>query len=96
MNKEPNEQWLIVGNTYMQSVKGVYTPTLPVALYNMCYDDRKGFFLEKTDDKFEFPYKIYGVEEKLINRVIKTFNNTNRNLGILLNGLKGTGGKLLN
>jgi ATPase family associated with various cellular activities (AAA) len=60
-------------------------------LYNLAFDDRKGHFLERTSDSFEFQHKIYGVEKELIERTVKTYNNTNRNLGILLNGVKGTG-----
>jgi len=91
MKRKQNEQWLIIGDTYWQSTKGNYTATLPTALLNICYDDRKGFYLEKMDNKFDFQHKIYGVESELINRVKKTYVNTNRNLGILLNGVKGTG-----
>lgn len=91
MKRSHDEQWLILSNTYWQSTKGNYTKTLSKALYNICFDERKGFYLEKTDDKFDFQHKIYGVEQGLINRVVKTYNNTNRNLGILLNGVKGTG-----
>ena len=91
MKRKQNEQWLIIGDTYWQSTKGNYTATLPTALLNIGYDDRKGFYLEKMDNKFDFQHKIYGVESELINRVKKTYVNTNRNLGILLNGVKGTG-----
>jgi hypothetical protein len=91
MKRKQNEQWLIIGDTYWQSTKGNYTATLPTALLNIGYDDRKGFYLEKMDGKFDFQHKIYGVESELINRVKKTYVNTNRNLGILLNGVKGTG-----
>ena len=91
MKRKQNEQWLIIGDTYWQSTKGNYTATLPTALLNISYDDRKGFYLEKMDDKFDFQHKIYGVETELINRVKKTYVNSNRNLGILLNGVKGTG-----
>lgn len=91
MKRKQNEQWLIIGDTYWQSTKGNYTATLPTALLNISYDERKGFYLEKMGDKFDFQHKIYGVETELINRVKKTYVNTNRNLGILLNGVKGTG-----
>lgn len=50
-----------------------------------------GFYLEKIDNCFEFSHKIYGLEEKLIKRVVKTYEATHANLGILLNGTKGTG-----
>lgn len=50
-----------------------------------------GFYLERIEDKFEFSHKLYGLETRLIDRVVKTWTETDRNLGILLNGLKGTG-----
>lgn len=91
MKKQPNEQWLIIENTYWQSTKGNYTKNLGRGLYNVSFHDRKGMYLEKTDEKFEFQHKIYGVEHELIDRVVKTYDHTNRNLGVLLNGVKGTG-----
>lgn len=50
-------------------------------------------FLEKIGDKFGFGFKLYGIDDKLVNHVINTYNKqeTKRNLGILLNGAKGTG-----
>ena len=50
-----------------------------------------GFYLVKVENKFEFPYKIYGLETGLVKRVKTTYPNTTGNLGILLNGIKGTG-----
>lgn len=61
------------------------------AIYSVGFDDNMGFFLNKQSDKFEFDYKLYGLETSLVNRAIKTFEVTNGNLGILLNGVKGTG-----
>lgn len=50
-----------------------------------------GFYLTKISDNFEFEHKIYGLEDKFIKRVVKTYNSENGNLGVLLNGIKGTG-----
>lgn len=47
--------------------------------------------LEQLFEKFELPNEIYDIEEEFINRVITTFNSHNRNFGVLLKGLKGTG-----
>jgi len=50
------------------------------------------FFLTEVCESFTFDYKIYGLESKLIDRVMKTYTTTNSgNLGLLLNGVKGTG-----
>lgn len=50
-----------------------------------------GYHLDKYADKFVFPYKMYGLQEDFIDHVIKTYNNTEGNLGIMLTGTKGTG-----
>jgi DNA-directed RNA polymerase subunit F len=48
-------------------------------------------YLERIKKDFHFGYKIYGMNDGFVSRVQKTFDNTTGNLGILLNGLKGTG-----
>lgn len=48
-------------------------------------------YLKKISDSFDFNFKIYGLENEFINKVLKTYKNTKGNLGILLNGIKGTG-----
>ena len=61
-------------------------------VYTVGLDSNGRFFLSKNSDGFDFDYKIYGLERDLINRVVKTYKATKKgNLGILLNGLKGTG-----
>jgi len=64
-------------------------------LQNIVYElglSQLGYYLEPISDKFHFPYKIYGLESKIIKRTITHYENTEYgNLGILLNGLKGTG-----
>ena len=61
------------------------------AIYTVGIDDFGRFFLVKNSDGFTFNYKLYGLESDLINRIIKTYEATSGNLGVLLNGLKGTG-----
>jgi len=66
--------------------------TLENAVYRVEIDAFGRFYLTKISDDFSFDYKLYGLETKLINRVLKTYEaTTHGNLGILLNGLKGTG-----
>lgn len=51
-----------------------------------------GFYLNYVSSNFDFPYKVYGLESDFIARVNKYYiNSKSGNLGILLNGLKGTG-----
>jgi len=58
-------------------------------------DKRLG--LSKLGDKFEFPFKIYELGHEAITKKVMTmwnseqFKETGKNLGIILNGTKGTG-----
>lgn len=64
---------------------------IPVGVYKISMS-KQGFYLEYVMDKFVFDYKIYGLQEDFIDHVIKTYNESKTgNLGILLNGTKGTG-----
>ena len=53
--------------------------------------------LEKIDDTFRFDFKIYDLDcEDIMSRIIKTwtsdlFKESNKNLGVIFNGIKGTG-----
>lgn len=38
---------------------------------------------------FKFDFKVYGLEQKFINYVMKTYENTTNNPGILLSNLNG-------
>lgn len=53
--------------------------------------DPQGYYLAQYHDKYVFPYKVYGVNKSFIERVSRTFVNTTGNLGVLMNGVKGTG-----
>lgn len=65
---------------------------LPVAVYKLQYNQMVNkYYLTRISDKFEFPYKLYNTEDAFVARVKKTWDNTNGNMGILLNGIKGTG-----
>jgi hypothetical protein len=62
-------------------VPGIYIPGA----------DMQGYYLTQYHEKYVFPYKIYGVNKSFIERVNKTFIHTTGNLGVLMNGVKGTG-----
>jgi broad-specificity NMP kinase len=64
--------------------------TLPKGNYLLKFDQREGYFLEKKDD-FKLPSKIYG-DQSIVNRWLKSWEtNSEKNLGILLAGTKGSG-----
>lgn len=48
-------------------------------------------FLKKIEEEFSFDFKIYGLESEFMDRVVKTYKHTSGNMGVLLNGVKGTG-----
>ena len=63
---------------------------LPVGTYRVKFDERaNAYFLQKTND-FEPPKKIYGNMD-CVDRVLNTFKDGDKNLSVLLVGLKGSG-----
>lgn len=48
-------------------------------------------FLKPWKTEYEFGYKIYGLEQEFIQRVVKTFEMRADGIGVMLTGLKGTG-----
>lgn len=76
-------------NVDIQSIK-----VIPEGTWLVKYSDQKGFYLERIED-FKLPSKIYGNPEELSDRYLKTYNKYDKNLGITLSGVKGTGKSLL-
>ena len=64
---------------------------LPNEVFMLCHDGHGNLWLQRLEEKFTFDYKLYGLETSLIDRILKTYQNTSGNLGALLNGIKGTG-----
>lgn len=90
--KKVRVSWIKSGNEY-QRVEGECdnVETLPPGIYTVHLSDKKGWWLEYYRDKFTFDYKIYGCDEGFINYFMKTYENTNGNIGTMFNGIKGTG-----
>ena len=86
-----NIHWLKTNNIF-KKVNGDFSTIneLPLGVYNVGLT-LEGWYLEKYADEFTFDYKIYGLETEFCEHVIKTFENTTGNLGIMLTGIKGTG-----
>ena len=86
-----NIHWLKTNNIF-KKVNGDFSTIdrLPLGVYNVGLS-LEGWYLEKYTDEFTFDYKIYGLETEFCEHVIKTFENTTGNLGIMLTGTKGTG-----
>lgn len=70
------------------------SPVLDEGIYQTCQNPVTGeIFLEKIGTKFEFGFKLYGIDNVLVDHVLNTYNKqeNKHNLGVLLNGAKGTG-----
>lgn len=60
-------------------------------IYNIKRDSHANLYLSPSNSDFRLPDKIHGLEKPFIERVIKSFHSSAKNLGVLLNGLKGSG-----
>lgn len=73
---------------------------LPNQIYTLDFDKETGFSLKLIADKFRLPEKIYSHKNEtaifnLSDIFISDFKRRDSNLGVLLNGIKGTGKSLL-
>lgn len=86
------EIWSQEGSDLYLTQSSVEYDKLSNGVYQLDLDGFGRFYLTKIHDEFVFDYKIYGLEESLIKRVVNTYTKTKSgNIGILLNGIKGTG-----
>lgn len=84
--------WLQDGNVFSQgsSTTVSHPEGLPKGIYEVKLS-MAGFYLSKIAESFTFDYKLYGLNQKFIDYVLKTYKSTAGNLGVLLDGIKGTG-----
>lgn len=78
-------------NIYDDSMKTY--DNLPAQTYNLCFDQKTGFYLEKFAD-VKVNENVYGCHEEKVNKVLKSFNMFTRSLGVILSGDKGIGKSL--
>ena len=76
-------------NWYQLSAQGIKS-VLNNGVYTL-ERDRTGTHLKEMTDTFEFKHKIYDLDKEFIDRVMKTWNVTTNNLGLLLTGIQGSG-----
>jgi hypothetical protein len=88
---EDKDVWVQKANTYWSNTTAMQLPQLPPGIYQYSLTPMGSWFLERISTKFEFPYKIYGNNDTIINRVRTAWGSLEGNLGVLLNGVKGTG-----
>ena len=86
-----NIHWLKTNNVFRE-VEGDFSTIdkVPVGVYNIGLT-MQGWHLEKYADKFTFDYKMYGLQTEFCEHVLKTYQNTTGNFGVMLTGTKGTG-----
>lgn len=84
-------KWIKSGSRYNQ-VEGEIesVPVVPPGIYETELT-MAGWFLHKTADRFDFPYKLYDLQNDFLLHLKKTYECTTGNLGILFNGIRGTG-----
>lgn len=91
--KDDSQVWMMTDDGTARQISSKFTieKTLPKGIYNIDLVPFEGWVLNRYTDEFRFDYKLYDLQNPFIEHVIKTFNETSGNLGILLNGTKGTG-----
>ena len=84
--------WIQDGNTFVKgsATTKAHPEGLPKEIYEV-KESMTGYYLNRLGDSFVFNYKLYGINSEFIDHFVKTYNNTTGNLGVLFNGIKGTG-----
>lgn len=77
---------------YGESVKTY--KELPVATYELKFSKMQGFFLTQRVDLCVKEDKVYGTHETKVEKILKSFDVSERNLGVILSGQKGIGKSL--
>lgn len=67
---------------------------LPAGVYTLMFNDMTGFYLKFDKDSFDVPNKIFGNVNKRAKHVITRYNSSDKSLGVLLTGNKGSGKSL--
>jgi hypothetical protein len=80
------------GQDFYLGPRGIVADHLEPWVYDLRWDtDKSTFYLRKLFDAFALPAKIYDFDDVFINRVRRTWEARDENLGILLSGTKGSG-----
>ena len=72
----------------------IFKKDLPPGFYVTAYSDKEGVFLKEADP-LTIPAKIYGDSNSRLARILNSFENATKNLGVLLYGNSGSGKSLL-
>lgn len=83
--------WRQNGETFFLEEVSAYSKKLPIGIFNMEDHPLMGLHLKIVNKGFNLPPKIYDTEEEFISKVCKTWDNITGNIGIILDGEKGSG-----
>lgn len=80
---------VVSGNTsrvYGEEVKTY--KQLPALCYDINFNKMTGFFLTSRPNLENTEQKIYGNANQKTDKILKSFNSSNRNLGVIFSGKK--------
>jgi len=83
--------WIKNSNNYRIVPDGDINNKLDKGVYVLNFSQDSGFFLTKKSDKLDLPKKLYNFNQVYLDHVYKAYEKGNRQMGVLLSGLKGTG-----
>lgn len=83
-------EWAQGGTQFVPRSRADKVKALPSGIYRFV-PTLGGWYLDRTGDNFEFPFKVYSACDHIINRIITFWTANNATLGVLLNGLRGAG-----
>ena len=87
--------YLSEGKIYFNEFDIKTLDKIPNGNWLLCQNPMTGEFFLKEKPNFTLPKKIYGDVEEVAKKYLNSFNNSEKNLGILLDGMKGTGKSML-
>lgn len=70
-----------------------FLTNLPTGTYRINFNSKTGYSLSKIKN-LEVKTKVYGDQKEKSNKVMKSFNKSSKNLGVMLSGAKGIGKSL--
>jgi ATPase family associated with various cellular activities (AAA) len=84
-------EWARSGTKFYAQPCADKFPKLPGGVYRFVAPPMQPWFLERSADRFEFPFKVYNASGEVIQRICKHWAFHGGSLGVLMNGLRGAG-----
>lgn len=83
--------WMESGAYWKAVAPGTQVNTIKPGVYQY-RSSLSGWYLERIRDRFEFPFRVFHFDDTIVDRICSGWRLlTEGNLGVLLNGVKGTG-----